>query len=228
MNRQQTIEKLADLIAAVDRPHPLRVGIDGPGAAGKTTLADDLVEPLSRRGRTVLRASLDGFHNPPETRYRRGRHSVEGYYADSFNFDAVRRLLLQPLGPTGDRRFRRAVYDFRTESPVDAPLETAPPGAVLLFEGVFVLREELLDHWDYRLFVAADFDITTERAARRDADHFSSPDAVRAKYQSRYVPGQQMYLDRCQPDRRADAVLDNNNPATPRLLLPSEDLSAAG
>jgi hypothetical protein len=34
--------------------HPVRVAVDGVDAAGKTSLADELVGPLAARGRTVL------------------------------------------------------------------------------------------------------------------------------------------------------------------------------
>lgn len=217
MPRIKIINQLADLIAAVDRPHPVRVGIDGPGASGKTTLADELVEPLQQRGRPVIRASIDGFHHPPAVRYQRGKDDVAGYYHDSFDHTGMRRVLLEPLGPGGDRNYRVAQYDFRTESPVDAPMQIAKTNAVLIFEGVFVLRPELREHFDYRVYVDVDFDETTRRAMRRDADHFGSPNAVQDRYVTRYVPGQRMHLDHAQPHRHAHAVIDNNDPQRPQI-----------
>ncbi len=217
MLRRKIIELLAERIAAIGLPHPVRVGIDGPGASGKTTLADELVAPLQRRGRPVIRASVDGFHHPSAVRYRRGRDDVAGYYHDSFDHAAMRRALLEPLGPGGDLKYRAAQYDFRTESPVDAPIESADPGAVLVFEGVFVLRPELRGHFDYRVYVDVDFDETTRRAMRRDADHFGSADAVHERYTTRYVPGQRMHLDHAQPHRHAHAVIDNNDPQRPKI-----------
>ena len=41
--RSAVVAELARLIAAEIRPHPLRVALDGRSAAGKTTLADELV-----------------------------------------------------------------------------------------------------------------------------------------------------------------------------------------
>ena len=169
MPRQTLLNQLADMIAAVDRPHPVRVGIDGPGASGKTTLADELVAHLQSRGRPVIRASVDGFHNPPEVRYQRGKDSVEGYYHDSFNHDAITESLLAPLGPDGSRTYTPARYDFRTESEVETQTHDAPDNAVLLFEGVFVLREELRGHFDFTCYVDVDFNETTRRAMDRDA-----------------------------------------------------------
>ena len=56
--------------------------------------ADELAAVLRDRGHTVIRASVDGFHNPREIRYQRGRQSPAGYYLDSFDYDRLRRVLL--------------------------------------------------------------------------------------------------------------------------------------
>ena len=46
-------------------------------------LADELAHRVTALGRPVIRASVDGFHNPRDHRYRRGRDSPEGYFHDS-------------------------------------------------------------------------------------------------------------------------------------------------
>jgi len=89
MNRSQLLEELASRIIQIEQPHPIRVAIDGPDAAGKTVLAQELVTPLQAYGRPVIRASIDGFHHPARIRYRRGPTSAEGYYHDSFNYRAL-------------------------------------------------------------------------------------------------------------------------------------------
>ena len=138
MWRQQAIEDIALRITAVKRPHPVRVAIDGVDAAGKTTLADELVAVIRSLGRDVIRASIDGFHNPSAIRRSRGPLSPEGYFHDSFNYPALIDSLLEPLGPGGSRAFRRAIFDFRTDAPVETPVEHAAPDAILLLDGVFL------------------------------------------------------------------------------------------
>jgi uridine kinase len=55
----------------------LRVGIDRPTAAGKTSLGHELAREISLAGRPVLRASLDDFKKPrTAVRRRGGSHSV--------------------------------------------------------------------------------------------------------------------------------------------------------
>jgi len=127
MPRELVIERLTGFVTSQQRPHPLRVAVDGPDAAGKTTLADELAAALLEHGRPVLRISADDFHRPAEERLRRGSLSAEGYFLDAFDYPALRRLVLDPLGPDGDRRYQRAVTAARlTPEP-----ERAPANAVL-------------------------------------------------------------------------------------------------
>lgn len=217
MTRSSCIEQLAAAIAAVRLEHPTRVGIDGVDGVGKTTLAEELVEPLTRIGRQVIRASLDGFHKPREMRYRRGADSPEGYFLDSFDDAALKAELLDPLGPGGSRRFRRAVFDYRRDQPVDLPHETASANAILLFDGVFLQRSELAGAWDIRIWVEAPFEVTVPRAVRRDAEQTDQATAIRTKYERRYVPGQLIYIAQCHPRDLADIVVDNADLANPRV-----------
>jgi uridine kinase len=217
MTRSACIEQLAASIAAVSLEHPTRVGIDGVDGVGKTTLADELVTPLTRMGRQVVRASVDGFHRPRELRYRLGTDSPQGYFLDSFDYVALGSALLGPLGPGGTRRFRRAVFDYRSDRPVDAPHGTANADAILLFDGVFLQRPELAGAWDIRVWVDAPFDVTVSRAVSRDAGGTDGVTAIRAKYEGRYVPGQLMYMDRCRPRDAADILVDNADLQNPQL-----------
>jgi uridine kinase len=209
--RDQLIETLAGQIVALERPHPTRVGIDGVDGAGKTTLADELVEPIRRRGRSVIRASVDCFHQPSAVRYARGRDSPEGYFHDSFDYERVGAYLLDPLGPGGSLHYRIAAFDYRTDSAVESPLELAEPNAILLFDGIFLHRPELVAAWDLSVFLATTFPVSIARAARRDG---TAPD-VDHPANRRYVEGQRLYLRECDPQARATIVIDNNQASDP-------------
>ena len=215
--RVRVVRELRDAIVALGRPHPTRVAVDGVGAAGKTVLADELAAAIAGAGRSVIRAGIDGFHNPREVRHARGPESPSGYYLDSFDYGAVARCVLDPLGPGGDRRYRTAVYDFRTDEPVEGDLRLAGPDAILIFDGIFLQRSEIRDRWDFTIFVDAGFDVTVARAAVRDVGLFGSPQAVKARYEARYVPGERLYLKLDRPRERADVVVQNDDPANPVL-----------
>jgi uridine kinase len=214
MRRFMLIEMLSERIVGVTRPHPVLIAIDGVDGVGKTMLADELADAVSAKGRPVIRASIDGFHNPRIVRYRLGRNSPEGYFRDSFNYEALTTLLLAPLGPGGTRLYRSAVFNYRTDSEMSPPFETADQNAILLFDGIFLHRTELLSYWDLSIFLDAPFEVTIPRAAGRDG---SSPD-VNAPENRRYVEGQQLYLRTCEPKRAATIVINNENLASPEVV----------
>src|SRR5262249_10302997 len=132
-------------------------------------------------------------------------------------YAALAESLLIPLGPGGSRRYRVAVFDHRTDSNVEAPVRDAEENAVLLFDGVFLLRPGLAGHWDFTVFVEASFETILARAEQRDAASFGGVEEVRRRYGQRYVPGQRLYLAEVRPRERADVVVDNNDPRNPMI-----------
>jgi uridine kinase len=218
MDRSVVLDELATRISHIKLAHPVRVGIDGVDAAGKTTLVDELVPYIRSTNREVIRASIDGFHNPARVRHARGKLSAEGYYLDSFNYDALLTFLLDPLGPAGTLRYTPGVFDYRSDREIHHQLISAAPDAVLLFDGVFLLRPELERHWDFSVFVDASFEVTLKRARERDLNLFGSEDDVLRQYEQRYIPGQKMYFLECQPKERASMIIDNNDANNPLIV----------
>jgi uridine kinase len=218
MKRARLLDELVNRISRIERPHPIRVAIDGPDAGGKTTLAQELAALLQAQGRPVIRASIDGFHNPARIRHKQGETSPEGYFYHSFNYHALRESLLTPLGPHGSRQYRSAVFDYRTDSEVRTPIRLAEVNAILLLDGVFLLRPELTAYWDFTIFVEVAFETTLARAVNRDAVLFGSVEEVRRRYEQRYIPGQKLYFAECSPAERAQVVVDNNDPFNPEIL----------
>ncbi|HKA17824.1 MAG TPA: uridine kinase [Blastocatellia bacterium] len=222
MNRSQALRDLADRMIRINLTHPTRVAIDGVDAVGKTTLADELATIIEASDRNVIRASVDGFHNPARIRYQRGADSAEGYYRDSFNLRMVIEVLLEPLGPEGSRGYRSAIFDYRTDREIDQALETADEQAVLLFDGVFLHRPELREHFDFTVFVDAAFEVTLSRAIQRGGFGPSEDGKLRNRYEQRYIPGQRLYLNEFRPKDRADAVFDNTEIGHPSVAYREE------
>ncbi|NRQ31753.1 uridylate kinase [Nonomuraea sp. NN258] len=220
--RGELISALTEAIGSVTAAHPLRVAIDGPPAAGKTTLADELAVVLRAQARDVIRAGIDDFLFPRAQRYRRGRYSAESCYFDAHDHAALRRVLLDPLGPGGDRRFQHAVYDRDTDAPASPPAATAPANAVLLFDGVFLLRPELIDRWDLSIFVSVPFERTVDRARERGtapAGSAAGTAEIERSWRDRYIPSQRLYFATVRPAERADIIVHND-----RLQRPSWEI----
>jgi len=136
----------------------------------------------------AVRISVDDFHRPEAERHARGR-GPESYYHDTFDLPGVREALGR----------------------VDAQ-------AVAIVDGVFLLRPELADLWDLTIFLAVDRAVALERAIVRDAARMNGVEAARARYASRYVPGETLYLEAVDPETRADIVVDTIDPRRPRLI----------
>jgi uridine kinase len=219
--RRDLVEQLARLIADLKVPRPARVAIDGPDAAGKTTLADELGAALTSRGRDVIRASIDGFHRPRAERHRRGSLSPDGYYDDSFDYDALHQMLLGPLSPGGERRYRHRVFEHGDDARCEAPWASAAADAVLLLDGVFLLRPGLAHVWDLAILVSVNFEEVLRRALVRDVPLLGSREEVEQRYRERYIPGQQLYFAAAQPERAADVIVYNDDPKQPALALRS-------
>jgi len=205
---------IAGRIARLAPDRVVRVAIDGVDGAGKTTFADELADILRTLPRSVIRASVDGFHNPRALRYRRGRNSPEGYFEDSYNYAALKEHLLDPLSPGGSRRYRAAVFDHVTDTAVSVPEREAPASSILLFDGIFLHRPELFPYWDASIFLDVDFAVSVSRCASRDG---SSPDPF-SSANRRYVKGQRIYLLACEPTKKATITIDNTNLSSPALV----------
>ncbi|HEV2369906.1 MAG TPA: hypothetical protein VGR90_08510, partial [Acidimicrobiales bacterium] len=152
---------------------------------------------------------------PRRQRYQRGEDSPEGCYHDSFDLEALHRVLLDPLGPGGSRRFQHAIYDRETDVALSPPVAMAAAEAVLLFDGVFLLRPELTDKWDLHIFVSAAFEETLSRAVSRDQAALGSAARVEQRFRKRYLLSQQRYFDTIRPTDLADIVVHNDDPERP-------------
>lgn len=170
----------------------------------------DRSRPRTRRGSPLTGRPLPVLR-PRSERYRRGVDSPEGCYQDSFDFAALHQVLLDPLGPVGDRRFQQAVYDRDTDTALSPPVTRAAADAVLLFDGVFLLRPELIDRWDLRVFVSAAFEETLARARTRDLESLGSAAKVEERFRKRYLPSQQHYFDTVRPIELAHIVVHNDD-----------------
>lgn len=106
--RQRLLARVASLIPAARGSDCTLVGVDGRDGAGKTFFADELAAAAKHGGRVVVRISLDDFHHQRARRYRLGSQSPEGFFMDSYDYEAFAERVLRPLGSGGSRVYWRA------------------------------------------------------------------------------------------------------------------------
>jgi uridine kinase len=208
------IDRLAATIDELRPERRLLVAIDGPDAAGKTTLADELARRVLR---PVVRCSIDDWHNPAEVRYLAGGESAVGYFRDAFDFAALVRELLDPFA-AGAAAVITGWHDVASEKPAIASESNVAAGAALIVDGVLLQRQELRDRWHLAVYLQVPEQVSLERGVERDRHGRSSPQELIERYERRYLPGQALYRTECDPIAAADIVIDNSDPADPQVL----------
>jgi uridine kinase len=136
-----------------------------------------------------------------------------------YDHQAIRSELLEPLGPGGDRSFRTATFDQQRQTDLPVVRETVPPNAIVVVDGCFLYRPELNDLWDFRIFVDVDFAQVLARGSQRDQAWMDSLAAAEERYRTRYIPGEQLYLQAIRPHAHADVVVDNRDLSHPVLRV---------
>jgi uridine kinase len=217
--RGAVISALADAVTSLRVGHPTRVAVEGRGAAGKTTLADELAEVLRARGRECVRASIDDFHRPGHKwRSIRGEWTPRSYYEEAYDSTAFRDLLLWPLGPGGDRRCRTAIFDAFHDASLPEVWQAPGAEAVVVVDGIFLRKPEFAGCWEYGIWLDVDFETMVARARRRDVAWVGSETVVEQRYRRHWIPTHELYERLTDAPARADAVVDNRDLEHPRLL----------
>jgi uridine kinase len=213
--RAALLEDVAERILACGNGR-LRVGIDGLTASGKTSFGHELAERISDAGRPVLRASLDDFKKPWRDRHLYDRESGEGYYRNAFDYAAVARLLLEPAADAGSGNCVLCSIDPLTQVDHSAVITPAAPDAVLIVDGVFAFRPEINGHWDFRIWLEIEPQVSLQRGAQRDQAWAGSE--AEALHRDRYLVAERLYLEEVDPIRLVDVAIDNSAFDRPWIL----------
>jgi uridine kinase len=211
-------EFLRDLRREIDHNYAhgrVIVAVDGMTGSGTSAFADEFARVFGETRREVFRSSIDDFHRPRAERYRLGRDSAEGYYRESFDYGTLRRVLIDPFRMAGSTGFQTAAFDTARDAAVVSSWRTADADAVLVIDGIFLLRPELRGSWNYSVYLDVPPAVAYERLAltdRRDPD----PEAVS---NARYMGGRELYLAEAGPFLAASAVVDNTDQEHPRRVF---------
>ncbi len=213
--RRDTIRALAEELLQNYSRGRIVVAIDGADGAGKSVFADDFATELRSLGHTVFRASMDDFHRPHALRYAKGRYSAEGFYEDSFDYSAFRRVLLEPFRLAGSTGFQTAFFDLERDVAFEAKWETGPADAFLIVDGLFLLRPELKGIWNFSVWLDAPDEVRRERMIVRDGSHpeFDEP------REQRCLGAQDRYQREAAPRTAASAIVDNSDYDHPRRVF---------
>lgn len=170
-------------IAALPRPqHRHLVALAGPPAAGKSTLARDLVAALTARGQGAILVPMDGFHLDNAVLDRRGLRARKGA-AETFDaagfVHAMRRL-------TQEGEVILPDFDRAADLSVAGRIVVGPEHGIAVVEGNYLCcaqapSHELMPLWSLAAFIDAPDEVLRDRLMRRWLDHGLGPDEAAAR-----------------------------------------------
>jgi hypothetical protein len=147
------VPALAARVLAAPRS-PRLVGVDGPGGAGKSTIARALVDALGPGTATLV--EIDDFISWTD---------ITGWWP------RLESEVLVPLLAGRDARYQARDWSDEFGSSL-GPWKTAPAAPVVVLEGISCTRRAIADRLDLAVWVEADRDLRLARGLRRDgADH---------------------------------------------------------
>ena len=171
------------------------VGIDGPGGAGKSTLARALAEWRD----DVAIIEGDDFYRPLAASTRAALTPLEAVDL-SFDWERLRDEALAPLLRGEEARFRR--YDW-VSGRLGEEIVTVAPAGVVVVDGVYVARPALRGYLDLIVVVEAPREVCLARQLRRGDN---DPAEI-----ARWRAAEEWYLERQNPKRVADLVIDGGD-----------------
>lgn len=135
-------EVVAELIGRRRPAHPLRVAVDGADPGEVELLTRLAGRWVAAAGRNALRVPTRLYLRPRSLRYEHGRQDPDAFY-DWLDADGLRREVLDPLGPDGDRLYLPGLRDPANDRATRVPYELAPVDAVVLVDGPLLLGRGL-------------------------------------------------------------------------------------
>jgi len=182
--------------------------ISGIDSSGKGYTASKVAQMLISKGKRVALIGIDGWLNLPQVRFSKadpGRH----FYENAFRFGEMFSELIDPLVSHGSvdcvadyteetaRQYQKHRYKF---DHVDT----------VLMEGIFLLRRDLLDRYDLKVWVECGFETALSRAIARGQEGLPTADTITA-YQTIYFPAQMVHFAEDNPQAAADLIFENDN-----------------
>ena len=165
---------------------PKLIAVVGASGSGKTTVARQLHSALDQLGKRADLISMDSY-------YKAVGHPLNNYDRPAaFDFD----LMVEDLAQLkAGRAINVPTYDFVTHRRQPEVVRVEPVDVVVV-EGLFLYAlEELLQHFDARIYLDVNPDLCFQRRFERDQrERGREPDDIKRQYFDQVFPGYQQYI----------------------------------
>jgi uridine kinase len=199
---------------------PYVVGITGGSGSGKTLFIEKLEDQFQDGEISLL--SQDHYYRPIEFQPK-DELGIENFDTpDSIDFDHFLRDL-QSLIKLQYIEKEEYTFNHRDVIPKSLLIKAAP---ILLVEGIFsFFSPDLLDLYDYKIFINASEQVKLERRIKRDSLErgYDKKDVV-YRFEKHVTPTFKKYIEPL--SRKADLVIDNNLSFEKELSLVTSHLKS--
>lgn len=192
-NSHTDLEQLINSISLIPRKQKtLLIGIDGCGGSGKSTLANQLKKECS----DVTIVHMDDFYLPSSQLIN--IHPKEKAIGADFDWGRMLKDVIEPISRNKEGCYQR--YDWEKDDL--AEWHTVPVGGIVVIEGVYSLHDELVDKYDYTIWVDCPRDTRLSRGLERDGED------ARDTWENNWMISEDLYVKEHNPLGRADLVVN--------------------
>lgn len=168
------------------------LAVDGLEGSGAEQFAADLATRMAFAGHGAFHASLADFQLPQKLRLRRG-DTADASYRDRFDYDQLRRVLIEPFRMGTGAGFVLKAFDAARDEPQEMEWESGPKDSTLVVSGPFLQRPELRGLWHMTIWVEAGSALP------------NAPEAL--------------YIAEASPRTSAAIIVDASDPQVPRRIF---------
>lgn len=173
---------------------PILIGIDGCGGAGKSTFAKKLKNELDQ-DRVVSIIQMDDFYLPSSSRDEMKDLDLIG---GSFDWRRLLEQVIKPISSGIEGYYQK--YDWNQDMLLEEWHKVSL--GVVIVEGVYCLRSELFDYYDYSVWIETDYNTRLARGIERDGEN------MRDMWADVWMPAEHKYRELERPYEKANLVID--------------------
>ncbi|WP_019412576.1 kinase [Paenisporosarcina sp. TG20] len=185
---------------------PFIVALDGLSGAGKTTLAKEIEEELNKNDCKVVTFHIDNHIVERNKRYQTGKEECYEYYYLQWDVNMLATNLFEALSK-GCNNIDLPFYVNSADSTSNKQV-AIPSDSIVLIEGIFLQRKEWRGYYDFIIYIDLPRDLRYERVLNRNTYIGEYQERLK-KYQRRYWPGEDHYLEVEKPIDHADLIIVN-------------------
>lgn len=207
MNVEEQI--LLEVLAADRQYKRIILGIDGLSRSGKTTFVKRFASRLEDMGIQYQVIHIDDHIVDRANRYNTGQEEWREYYYMQWDVEWLKEHLFGKL--LSSEQIDLPFYDDKLDEQTSRVLHLTGK-KVLIVEGVFLMREEWKNYFDFTVYLDCPRDV---RFSRESAQTQSNID----KFKKRYWKAEDFYLETVKPAENTDLVIPCQESVVERLHI---------